>query len=255
MRVHYQPIVNIDDGRIRGVEALVRWQHPERGLLAAADFVGLAERLGLIDEIGEWVLEHACRQVAQWQGPDRPPLDLNVNVSSHQLTGVKFAEAVAAILERTALDPRRLVLELTEHAVVDDHVIGQVALLRDAGVRIALDDFGSGYPALRCLSRLPVDILKLDRCFVSELDGTVAASAVADAVLRLGEALQVEIVAEGVEDAAQVRELTRLGCRTAQGYHFARPMSAEALMTLLDQLPPSMPPLANSTSSDTRHHR
>jgi len=249
MRIHYQPIVNILDGRIRGVEALVRWQHPERGLLPPAEFIGLAEHAGVIGDIGEWVLEQACLQVIRWQRADTPPLELSVNVSAHQLGSPTFADTVTAIIERAGFNPRHLVLEVTESAAVEDHAIGQLAQLRDMGVRVALDDFGSGYSSLRHLRRLPVDILKLDRSFVSELNGTPAASAVAEAVLRLGDALRLQTVAEGVEHDAQARELTLLGCHTAQGYHFARPMPAEAVATLLGQ-PPSTPAIVTSARAD-----
>jgi diguanylate cyclase (GGDEF)-like protein len=242
LTVYYQPIVDLVDGQMRGVEALARWQHPVRGLLMPAQFIGMAERIGVIDDIGESVLEQACRQVLRWRRPDMPPLDLNINVSAHQLAVPTFSQTVLAIVEGTGFDPRHLVLEVTESAVVEeDDAIGQLSRVRDTGVRIALDDFGSGYSSLRYLTRLPVDILKLDRCFVAELDGTAAGSAVAQAVLRLGDALHLETVAEGVEEAAQVRELTLLGCRAAQGYHFAHPMPAEALTTLLDLTARTMP--------------
>jgi diguanylate cyclase (GGDEF)-like protein len=242
MRIHYQPIVNMLDGQIRGVEALVRWQHPGRGLLPPTEFIDLAERDGVIGDIGNWVLEQACRQVAHWQRPNTPLLDLHVNVSAQQLSDPTFAQSVIAIIERAGFDPRRLVMEVTESAVVEDRAIGELARLRDGGVRIALDDFGSGDSTLRHLTRLPVDILKLDRGLVSELNGTPVASAVAEAVLRLGDALRLQTVAVGVEHDAQARELTLLGCRTAQGYHFARPMPAEAITTLLDQRTAPIPP-------------
>jgi diguanylate cyclase (GGDEF)-like protein len=235
MRIHYQPIVNILDGQIRGVEALVRWEHPKRGLLPPAAFIDLAERIGVISDIGEWVLEQACRQVLQWQRTHTPPLELSVNISAHQLSDSTFAQTITAIVERAEFNPRHLVLEVTESAAVKDHAVGQLALLRDTGIRIALDDFGSGYSSLCHLTRLPVDVLKLDRSFVSELNGTPAASAVAEAVLRLGDALCLQTVAEGVEHDAQARELTLLGCHTAQGYHFARPMPPESLTALLNQ--------------------
>jgi EAL domain-containing protein (putative c-di-GMP-specific phosphodiesterase class I) len=145
-------------------------------------------------------------------------------------------------VRRTGFDPRRLILEVTESSMVEgEQAVGQLARLRDAGIRIALDDFGSGYSSLRYLTRLPVDILKLDRSFVSELDGTPSGSAVAAAMLRLGEALHLQTVAEGVESASQAQELTLLGCQLAQGFHFAHPMPADALQTLLDGITRTQP--------------
>lgn len=243
LRLHYQPVVDIVDGQPRAVEALVRWEHPARGLLPPAQFIPAAERIGVIAEIGEWVLEQACRQVEAWQRRyAAPPLELSVNVSPHQLGRATFADTVLDIVRRTGFNPRHLILEVTESSLVEgEQAIGQLARLRDAGIRIALDDFGSGYSSLRYLTRLPVDILKLDRSLVSELDGTPGGSAVATAVLRLGEALHLQTVAEGVECASQAQELTLLGCQFAQGFHFARPMPETALQDLLDGVRPTRP--------------
>ncbi|WP_432984925.1 putative bifunctional diguanylate cyclase/phosphodiesterase [Dactylosporangium sp. CA-233914] len=233
LRVLYQPIVNLPDGDLAGVEALVRWAHPERGLLDPDAFVPLAERVGVIAELGRWVLHEASAQAARWQRR-LPALQLNVNVSPRQLDENGFAAQVLAILERTGFFPGNLVLEVTEGAVIGEPAsVAQLAVLSNAGIRIALDDFGTGYSSLRYLARLPVDVLKLDRGFVAELDGTSRGGAVAQAVLRLGQILNLDTVAEGVESEAQARELTLLGCHKAQGFHYARPLPAAELQRWL----------------------
>ncbi|WP_344618165.1 EAL domain-containing protein [Dactylosporangium salmoneum] len=224
LRLLYQPIVALPDGALAGAEALVRWAHPERGLLEPDAFVPLAERIGVIGELGRWVLHEASTQAARWQ-KRMPALQLNVNVSPRQLDDEGFAGQVLGILERTGFFPGNLVLEVTEGAVIGEPAsVAQLAVLSNAGIRIALDDFGTGYSSLRYLARLPVDVLKLDRGFVAELDGTSRGGAVAQAVLRLGQILHLDTVAEGVESEAQARELTLLGCHKAQGYFYARPL-------------------------------
>lgn len=249
LRIHYQPIVGLPDGQLLAIEALVRWEHPERGLLPPADFIDLAERIGVIEEIGYWVLEHSCQQALQWQRRmGERFMYLSVNVSARQLDNAAFAETVLDLLRRMDFNPRQLVLEVTESASVEqDAAIAQLETLNAAGVRVALDDFGAGSSSLRYLTRMPVDILKLDRSFVAALDGTTKGSAVAEAVIRLGQALQLDIVAEGVEDAAAARELTLLGCHTAQGFHFARPLPADAMDALIDRH--AVAPLAQSQDS------
>ncbi|GIJ51880.1 hypothetical protein Val02_87660 [Virgisporangium aliadipatigenens] len=241
LRVLYQPIVALATGALVAVEALVRWHHPTRGVVPPAEFIPVAEELGVIDDIGAWVLEQASRQVRRWQerlSPGRT-LHLSVNFSAHQLRRPALAAEVLETLRRTGLDPRDLVLEITESALVDDDsAVPQLHELRGHGVRVALDDFGTGYSSLRYLTRLPVDILKLDRCFVAELNGDPEGSAVAEAVIRLGQILHLDTVAEGIEDPAQATELTLLGCRNAQGFHFARPLPPEALTALLEQTTP-----------------
>jgi diguanylate cyclase (GGDEF)-like protein len=240
LRLQYQPVVELDTGRMVGVEALVRWQHPVRGWLGPQEFIPLAEESGLIAELGEWVLEHACRQMARWHGLGARELSLSVNVSPRQLEREGIVAAVLSIVERSGLDAGALVLEITESAMVGDTgPIPRLRALNDLGIRLALDDFGAGYSSLRYLTRLPVQILKIDRMFVAELDGTPEASAVVAAVIRLAQILHLETTAEGVETAAQARELTLLGCRTCQGYHYGRPMNAEAITALLTRTPPA----------------
>jgi diguanylate cyclase (GGDEF)-like protein/PAS domain S-box-containing protein len=250
LRLLYQPIVALDGGGLVGVEALVRWEHPTRGLLGPLEFVPLAEQSGVINELGAWVLQQACRQVRQWQRevPAGRRLRLSVNVSPLQLERADLVDEVVSTLRQTGFDPGDLVLEVTETAMVtDDAALPQLTALNRHGIRIALDDFGTGYSSLRYLTRLPVDILKIDRCFVAELDGTGSASAVAGAVIRLAQILHMETVAEGIETAAQATELTLMGCQNGQGYHIARPLSAETVSALIAGSAPRWPVLAGTT--------
>jgi diguanylate cyclase (GGDEF)-like protein len=231
--VHYQPIVDLDGERTVGVEALVRWNHPERGLLPPAAFLDLAESLGLLPRLGGWVLEEACRQAAQWQLQE-PGFELNVNLSASQLGSPALVEEVRAVLERTGLPPALLVLELTESVALVDLVESARVLgaLKQLGVRIALDDFGTGFSSLSHLGTLPVDVVKIDKSFVQAMQDSSGAS-VAEAVLQIARTFNLAPVAEGVEDATQASRLRELDCAQAQGYHFARPMPAVDLTALL----------------------
>jgi EAL domain-containing protein (putative c-di-GMP-specific phosphodiesterase class I) len=238
LRLQYQPIVAMEDGGLVGLEALVRWEHPERGLLAPAAFIPLADQVGLIGEVGQWVLETACVQVGRWQPrmPDGRRLSLSVNISAAQLAEPTFAEGVLATLDRTGFDPHNLILELGEAALGDDaSAVAQLVALNERGVRIALDDFGTGQSSLEHLSQLPVDVLKLDGRYVARLDGTSEGSAVAQAVIRLGGILHLDIVAKSVETPAQADELALLGCPTGQGYHYRRPVDPADIDALLDR--------------------
>jgi diguanylate cyclase (GGDEF)-like protein len=234
--VHYQPIVDLDNGGITvGVEALVRWRHPEKGLVPPALFLELAEQLGQVPRLGGWVLEEACRQALAWQ-VQFPGFEMNVNLSASQLTNPKLIDEVREVLERTGLPPRDLVLELTESVALTDLVESARVLsqLKELGVRIALDDFGTGFSSLSHLSTLPVDVVKIDRSFVQAMPETGGAS-VAEAVLHIARTFNLSPVAEGVEDAGQAERLKDLGAGRAQGYHFARPMPAIGVTELLDK--------------------
>jgi diguanylate cyclase (GGDEF)-like protein len=234
LRLAYQPLVSLADGRITGVEALVRWAHPTRGLLAPAGFIPVAERTGLIVPLGRWVLREACRQAAQWTvdyGPAAPSR-LNVNVSAAQLYEPGFATEVAAALADSGLPPHRLTLEITETMAAT--LVGSVphlAALRGLGVRISLDDFGTGQSSLSLLQTCPADELKLDRTF-TQADPVAHRSTVAAAVAHLGQAFGLDLVAEGVETEAQADRLRALGYPVAQGYHLGRPMPADAIGAL-----------------------
>jgi diguanylate cyclase len=226
-QVHYQPIVDMATGKVLSVEALLRWNHPTLGFVSPMEFIPVAERSGAILEIGLWTLREACAQTQQWRLAGRDDLHVNVNVAARQLQEASFLTEVLTVLEQTGLPADQLSLEITESAVVDEKIaIPTMNALRDQGIRVAVDDFGTGYSSLHYLARLPVDILKIDRSFVAELDSTTRGAAVAEAVIRLGQVLGLAVVAEGVETAAQAAELQMLGCSIAQGYLFHKPMTA-----------------------------
>jgi diguanylate cyclase (GGDEF)-like protein len=231
LEVFYQPIVPISGGLVAGVEALLRWTHPERGPVPPAMMVGLAEQSTLIDQLGRWVLERACRDRQQWLR-DNPlaSLDLSVNVSPRQLLHVGFGRVVADVLASTGMDPAALIMEVTENVFVDDsdRVVKVLRDLRSAGVRIAIDDFGTGYSSLSYLTRLPVDIIKIDRCFITGIDTNSGLTVVA-AVTNLAHDLGFTVVAEGVETQAQHCDVSALGCDWAQGYFYAKPMPSSAV--------------------------
>jgi diguanylate cyclase (GGDEF)-like protein len=244
--VHYQPIVALDSSAITGVEALLRWQHPTRGLIPPAEFIPLAEETGLIGRIGRWVLDQACRQVAAWQATlsDDHPLELSVNLSPAELDAPDLVERVAGTLDATGLAPHLLVLELTEGVLARNTAATAVTLtrLKELGVRLAIDDFGTGFSSLGYLERFPIDILKIDRSFIAKLAHGPEATPLADAVIRLGQALHLETIAEGIETDHQLAALRDLGCRLGQGYLFARPSEPDRVRALLDQAPATATP-------------
>jgi diguanylate cyclase (GGDEF)-like protein/PAS domain S-box-containing protein len=238
LEVFYQPVVDLETERIVGMEALARWQHPSRGWLPPVTFIPLAEETGLIGALGAMVLRQATVQLVQWQRrwPQGPHLTLSVNLSPRQLERQTLVAEIRGILENTGVDPRDVVLELTESAAVDDPAVApKLRALGDLGLRIALDDFGTGYSSLRYLTELPVDLLKIDRRFVDKLDGSPKGAAVTEAVIMLAGVLQLDVIAEGVETVEQASELLLRGCRKAQGFLFAKPVDAEAMVALLDQ--------------------
>ncbi|MEY2458505.1 MAG: hypothetical protein QOG30_335 [Acidimicrobiaceae bacterium] len=238
LRTDYQPIVETGDGRIIGVETLLRWAHPTRGLVAPTVVIPLAESCGMIADIGLWVLEQACsyRQRAQTLRPV-DDLTMSVNVSPHQLMSRAFVSSVAAVLAGTETDPSLVTLEVTESVFVQDRARALVVLneLKRIGVKIALDDFGTGYSSLNYLKRFPIDIVKIDHEFVADLDHDEASRAIVSAVVELSHRLGMKVVAEGVETIEQYRQLAAVGCDYCQGYYFAPPMSADDLDTLLQQ--------------------
>ena len=236
LRTEYQPIVDTADGRITGVEALLRWDHPSRGLVMPTVLVPLAERSGLITEIGQWVLERACPDHQRWQnGSMTDSLTMSVNVSAHQLMSPGYAATVASALARTQTDPELVTLEVTESVFVQDSQRAIVVLseLKRLGVTLALDDFGTGYSSLNYLRHFPIDIVKIDQGFIADLHNDQANHAIVVAVVALAHMLGMTVVAEGVETIEQYRELAALGCDSCQGYYFARPMPAEEFDSLL----------------------
>jgi diguanylate cyclase (GGDEF)-like protein len=234
--LHYQPVVNLITGEITAVEALVRWHHPLRGIVAPGEFIALAEESGLIMQLGEFVLRTACATTLRLQQLQSTPLAVCVNVSVVQLNAPTFVEDVLAIVEETGISPDTLILELTESMFVEDTaiVISKLEALRNAGIRVAIDDFGTGYSSLSYLRRLPVDILKIAKPFVDDL-GTGADEDFTRAIVTIADALQLHVIAEGIEAASQVTRLLSLGCLAGQGYHLCHPLPAVEVEQLLRQ--------------------
>ncbi len=235
--LHYQPLVDLATNRIVGLEALVRWQHPTRGLVPPMSFIPLAEETGLILGIGRWVLDTACRQARAWQVefPRTPPILMSVNLSAKQFARADLVEQVSAILTETALRPDCLELEITESVLMDESDAGIQALeaLRGLGVKLVLDDFGTGYSSLSYLKHMPLDTIKIDRSFVAGLTGDDANQAIVQAVISLAHGLGIDVVAEGIETAEQLVQLRELACDRGQGYYYARPLPADELAELL----------------------
>jgi len=235
--LYYQPMVDLNTETMVGMEALIRWNHPTRGLLLPGEFIGLTEDSGLILPLGAWVVREACRQGAAWQslrlatGLNPGLLNISVNVSAQQLADATFPRVVASALNESGLDPDRLWLEITESTLMStgDASVAALSALRGLGAHLEIDDFGTGYSSLSYLKRLPVETLKVDQSFVDELDSDPDDVAIVRAIVGLGESLGLAIVAEGVERRAQASSLMALGCSIAQGYLFGFPQPASAL--------------------------
>jgi len=242
LEVRFQPVVCLARREVRGVEALLRWRHPERGLVSPPEFVPMAEELGLIVPIGEWVLRSACRLAAPWLERSRPgrPFRLSVNLSARQLQAPELVESVETILAETGFPVEALELELTENAAVQ--ATEQLRRLRAIGARLALDDFGTGYASLSYLRQLEVDTLKIDQSFIHGLEQPGTDETVVRSMLFLGEQLGLEVIAEGVETERQAERLRDMRCRLAQGFFFSRPIPADELRTLLDETLPLADP-------------
>ncbi|HZJ51116.1 MAG TPA: EAL domain-containing protein [Actinomycetota bacterium] len=234
-RVLYQPQINLETDEIVGLEALVRWEHPERGLLLPSEFLSVAEDAGLVVPIGAGVMREACGQAVRWRQDRRERLEILVNLSARQLVQPDFTDTVANVIRETDIEPSTLCLEITENDLVDDTESIKTTLqsLKDLGVRLSIDDFGTGYSSLTYLKRFPVDLLKIDRSFVGGLGRDKDDTAIVAAVINLAETLGLAVSAEGVETSEQLSELRALGCGFAQGFYFARPQPAEDVSVLL----------------------
>jgi len=232
--VHYQPMANMDTGRVVGVEALVRWQHPERGLIPPADFIPLAEETGFIVPLGEWVLRTACAQNKAWQQAGLQPVRVSVNLSARQFH-LGLVDRVSRILADTGLEPRFLDLEITEGTAMRDPEV-TVQVLRhfgEMGIRVSIDDFGSGYSSLSCLKNFPLQSLKIDRSFVRDLASDANDAAITTAIIAMAHSMKLDVTAEGVETEEQLAFLRQRQCDEFQGFLLARPMPAEALAKML----------------------
>ena len=238
--VYYQPLIDLESGHITELEALLRWRHPERGIVAPLDFLPLAEETGLIIRIGSWVLAEACRQMQQWQQqfPRETPLSLSVNLSVKQFAQPDFVRHVSEIVKTSGLDPHSLKLEITESVAIDDpeRTRGMLEELRALGVRMYLDDFGTGYSSLGHLHRLSLDAIKIDRSFVMQMDDPMHLQLV-HTVRDLAHNIGVTVIAEGVETTDQLAVLRRIGCQSAQGYLFSRPIPPVEIEQLLERNP------------------
>ncbi len=236
--LHYQPQIDLATGQPVGVEALIRWQHPRRGLIPPGRFISVAEETGLIDPIGEWTLRAACAQGRLWRDAGLPPLSVAVNLSARQWLQPHLENQVIDALQSAGLEPRWLELEITENLLMrdTDKMIETMRRLRAGGVQFAVDDFGVGYSSLRYLKRFPVSRIKIDQSFVRDIPGDPDDAAIATAIIRMGKSLRLTVVAEGVETPEQLRFLGEQGCDVAQGYHFSKPLSAEECADYLARL-------------------
>ncbi|MCF8978633.1 EAL domain-containing protein [Pseudomonas syringae] len=237
LQVFYQPKLCLRTGRLDSAEALVRWHHPQRGMVAPGEFIGLAEETGLISAIGEFVLRQACWQACEWQRQGMAPIRVSVNLSVHQLRQGKLVSLVRQVLEETGLAPQWLELELTESQLLDsvEHIIVTFQQLRDLGVKLAIDDFGTGYSSLSYLRRFPVDYVKIDRAFISGLGDGTEDAAIIQAIISMAHSLGLKVVAEGVENQSQLEFLRSHGCDEVQGYLISRPIEATAMAGILLQ--------------------
>jgi len=237
LTLHYQPVVSLRSGETTGLEALVRWRHPERGMLDPAEFVSIAENSGLIEPIGRWVQERACRQALEWHQlrPDARPLDVAVNLSARQVSHRDLPDVIEEVIARTGLDPIHLRLEITEGVLVEESAtaISSLQRLNEIGVRLVLDDFGTGYSSLAYLNRFPFHALKIDRSFVEALGIEQEATAIVEAIIGMARALSLDVIAEGVESEVQLAELRRLDCDYAQGHLFHAAMPEREVSRLI----------------------
>ena len=246
LMVYFQPKVSIRSGKPVGAEALLRWMHPEQGMIPPSEFIPIAEKTGMIAALGEWTLMRACRQFKQWHDAGYDQLRLAVNLSAAQFSLLDVPDMVRRVTRTTGFDPAKLELEITETAVMSDlhNAVEVLTDLHQVGVNLSIDDFGTGYSSLSYLRQLPVNRIKIDRSFIAEVDTADAAATIARAVVNLGQSLGLEIVAEGVESAAQLAYLREINCDEAQGYYYSEPIPANAFERYLrEQLGPAAPAL------------
>jgi EAL domain-containing protein (putative c-di-GMP-specific phosphodiesterase class I) len=236
LSVSYQPVIDLATGAMVSAEALLRWNHPDRGPISPAVFIPIAEETGLIVPIGAWALEQACEQLSQWQRID-PLMSVAVNLSVRQVMDPDILEQIRCVLKSTGIRPESLCLELTESVFMED--IDQcaeiLASLKNLGVQLSLDDFGTGYSSLSYLSRFPFDIVKIDQSFIRGLGTNPSDTALVAAILSMAKALELSVTAEGIEDQTQLTALEEMGCQLGQGFYLDRPMPADAMNQLLKQ--------------------
>ena len=233
--LYYQPKISFKTGEIRGLEALIRWHHPTKGFVPPSDFIPLAEKSGIITKIDEWGLFTACRQSKAWQDKGMRPVKISVNMSQAQFYRTDVYATISAALAETKLDPKWLEVEVTETMAMQDidRTINVLGKIRDLGVSVSMDDFGSGYSSLSSLKTLPLDILKIDRSLVCDLDENKVSKKITNAIVELGKAMELVVLAEGVETRGQIDFLTEIGCDLAQGYFYSKPCPAKDIEALL----------------------
>ncbi len=240
-RVFYQPIVSLKSGKVTGMEALLRWQHPTRGLLAPDQFLSVAEETGMIQEIGWWVLQEACEQTKKWEDvrADAPQLTLSVNLSGRQFTQPDAAKTIGSILDATGFDARHLMLEMTEHAIMKEAepATRSLSQLKALNVQLHMDDFGTGYASLSYLHRFPIDTLKIDRSFISGIGTRLGAAEIVRTIIALAKTLDMQVIAEGIETREQLDELKDLECDLGQGNYFHKPLASDAATAFLRSHP------------------
>jgi EAL domain-containing protein (putative c-di-GMP-specific phosphodiesterase class I) len=236
MVLYYQPLVDLHAGRVVGAEALVRWKHPEEGLLSPADFIEIAEETGLIVPMGEWILRTALEEARRWPAWGRRPFKVSTNLSARQFRERRLEHQIRATVLQSGVDPRHIELEITESALMynTQEAVKLLSVLREMGLGIALDDFGTGYSSLSYLLKFPISTLKIDRLFVKEVCRDARSAALTRSIISMAAGLDLELIAEGVETQEQADELERQGCRLVQGYLFGRPMPAEEFRSLIE---------------------
>jgi diguanylate cyclase (GGDEF)-like protein len=241
--LHYQPQINLLNRRMVGVEVLVRWQHPDMGVLGPNRFIPIAEETGLIVPLGRWILRTACLQNRAWQQAGLPPVRIAVNLSARQFAHPDLVSEIRTILQETGLDPQYLDLELTESTIMHDTetMIAHIHSLKALGVRFSIDDFGTGYSSLSYLKRLPIDTLKIDRSFVHDIPSDHDGAAIATTIIAMTQSLQLRVIAEGVENEHQATFLQQQGCNEIQGYLYSQPVSAEEITRMLQHYLPKIP--------------
>jgi predicted signal transduction protein with EAL and GGDEF domain len=237
--LHYQPKVDTASGRVNSAEALIRWRHPQRGLVPPGDFIAIADECGLLDAIGEWVLFEACRQAKAWQNEGLRPLRVAVNLAPSQFRLVNLLDQIRRALDAAALEPQFLEVELTESAVMSDaeESIRILEAMSRMGVLVSVDDFGTGYSSMSYLRRFPIDKLKIDRCFVEEMTRRPEDASIVGAIISLAHSLHLKVIAEGVETSEQLALLAKLGCDQYQGFHFSPALLPDQFADLVKQEP------------------
>jgi diguanylate cyclase (GGDEF)-like protein len=236
--VFYQPLINLEDNKLIGMEALLRWQHPEKGMISPGDFIPLAEETGLIEPIGEWVLRAACAQNKKWQDAGYPPVKVSVNMSARQFSKKNIVEMISDILKEIDLSPEHLGIEITESVIMQDvkSTISKLTKMQEMGICLSIDDFGTGYSSLSYLKLFPIDYLKIDRSFVFNITSDSTDAAIATSIILLAHSMNLKVVAEGVETKEQLKMLRQQGCDIVQGFLFSKPLAAEEFVPFFEPL-------------------